>query len=210
MDPNAVISSQLTSERAKLAEDEAICVRADAMKSEALARIAVTKPRVDLLEELLKKLGGGADHAAIKPNGASGPASYGFFGDVAARRDSRRGPKGAWRDIMPEMVRQYPTQIFRSQDVEAAGDLHGHEIKPATARSQMSNYVTAGYLERPSLGCFRFTDEGRAIFSELLNKPSPLRLVTPSLPTDGAQVDGGTGEQAPPMASVAKAGITSR
>ena len=77
--------------------------------------------------------------------------------------DGRRGPKGVWGDIMPEMVRQYPVGVFKLDDVEAAGDMVGHRVARATARSQMANYVNHGWLERVDLGEFKFTASGLSV-----------------------------------------------
>jgi hypothetical protein len=104
--------------------------------------------------------------------------------------DFRRGPKGVWREIMPQMLRLYPKEVFGLQDVAVGAELVNATVKADAIRSQMSNYVKAGYLDRVNTGRFRFTELGQTTFSELSNKPSPLRLVTESPATDDVPVAG--------------------
>ena len=68
------------------------------------------------------------------------------------------------------MARQYPEGTFTLGDVAAAGELRGHNLKPETVRSQMANYVKAGFLDRVTQGKFSFTDKGRETFASLSDK----------------------------------------
>jgi hypothetical protein len=193
MDPMNILYGQKAAKQALRDADIAAREAAD-------RRVAAWDIEIALLDEIIGML---TDPSL--PGSRPRPSSEAIPGQTKENSerpaDFRRGPKGTWRIIMPEMVRQYPTGIFRLSDVEAAADLVGQSVKSQTVRSQMSNYVSAGHLVRESQGVFKFTDRGRSAFSELSDKPSKLRLVTKSLPTDGAQVDGGTGEHAPPKAS---------
>lgn len=131
-----------------------------------------------------------SEYPAIRERAGSVKAALKNLADAAVAvtrdNDSRRGPKGVWRSVMPEVLRHYPNAVFGLADVIAAGDLIGAPVHPDTTRSQMANYVNSGYLERVSKGKFRFTTEGREVFSELSVKPGAAQPPEKETP---AQVD---------------------
>jgi hypothetical protein len=85
-----------------------------------------------------------------------------------ANSDGRRGPKGVWRTLMPELVKVLGNDPdFSVAEVEGfAALVEGKSLNAATIRSQMANYVNNGWLERVREGRFRFTQEGVCRFSE--------------------------------------------
>lgn len=185
MKPSDVIQQRLASKKSELDEQSAII-------NEATRRMEILKAETAAWEEALRLITSIAPPAPIvgrsimrEPENTKGSG------------DSRRGPKGAWRIIMPEMVRHYPSGPFTTADVVAAGELVGAPVKGPTVRSQMSNYATQKYVERVSQGKFKFTERGRSAFAASQGKQTAIRLVTESPTAHDVQAVGVRGAAIP-------------
>ena len=100
-------------------------------------------------------------------------------GDLAATQvdlglgqlDQRRGPRGFWKTIMPEMAKRYPANEFDLNKLNAVAQFIGIPLNSSTARSQMHNYAKSGLLDRVRSGWFKFTNEGLKTFGGLSRLP---------------------------------------
>ena len=86
--------------------------------------------------------------------------------------DHRRGPRGSWKLIMLEMGKRYSKDEFDLPNLLATAQGLGTLLNPATARSQMHNYVKTGMLDRIQIGRFRFTEQGLKALGGLSEFPN--------------------------------------
>lgn len=109
----------------------------------------------------------------------------------ADQQDLRRGPRNAWKIVMPEMVQRYRNREFELNDVDATAHRVGNPMNPNTIRSQMANYAKSGVLERVRSGWYKFTDKGLTTFGSLWNAPNAYQHLDAETPAvDDVQAAG--------------------
>ncbi|TFL16020.1 hypothetical protein [Jannaschia formosa] len=139
-----------------MVKDAAQAIRA--LASEARHKRAAAQERLDKARRDIDRLDVEIDAfaralAAIEPDDAESAA------EPAATKAGDAALSDKWANIYRSLY-EVGKSPYSYEDIVAAAEIAGYEVKAAATRTQMMNAVNNGFFERTGPGRFTFTDAG--------------------------------------------------